>query len=48
MYFFSWTSLVSEGDFSGIATDVTTVGTGIISVCLIVVGVFLIVRALSH
>lgn len=45
---FAWNALVSSADFDGIKTDVTTVGTGIVTVCIIVVGVFLVVKAMSH
>ena len=44
----AWTSLVTSGDFTGMQTDVQTVGTGIISVCVIILGVFLIMKAMMH
>jgi hypothetical protein len=45
---FAWTSLVSSGDFDGIKVDVVTAATGIIAVGVIVLGAFLIMRAMSH
>lgn len=45
---YAWTPLVSAADFTGISTDVTTIGTGIITVSIIVLGVWLVIRAMSH
>lgn len=45
---YAWIPLVSSGDFTGISTDVTTAATGIITICVIVLGVWLIVKAMSH
>lgn len=45
---YAWTPLVSSVDFIGISTDVTTAATGIITICVIVLGVWLIVKAMSH
>lgn len=45
---FAWTPLVSSGDFDGIKIDVVTAATGIIAVGVIVLGAFLIMRAMSH
>lgn len=45
---YAWTSLVDSGMFTGITVDVTTAATGIITVCVIVLGVWLIVKAMSH
>lgn len=44
----AWTPLVASADFTGITTDVTTAATGIITICIIVLGVWLIVKAMSH
>jgi len=46
--FFAWTPLITSGDFTGIQTDVVTAGTGILAVAVIVLGIFFIVRAISH
>ena len=45
---YAWTPLVSAADFTGMTVDVTTAAVGIIGVCVVVLGVFLIVRAMSH
>lgn len=45
---FAWTPLVDGSAFTGIQADVTTIGTGIIATALIVLGVFLIIKAMSH
>lgn len=45
---FVWTPLISSGDFTGIQTDVVTAGTGILSVVVVVMGIFFIIRAMSH
>lgn len=45
---YAWTPLVSSTDFSGIQVDVTAAATGIITICIIVLGVWLIVKAMSH
>lgn len=46
--FFVWTPLVSSGDFTGISIDVGLVAAGIIGVMLIVLGIGILVRALSR
>lgn len=46
--FYAWTSLVSSADFTGITTDVGLVAAGIIGVMLIVLGIGILVRALSR
>lgn len=43
-----WTSLVSGTDFDGIKGDVGTCAAGIISVCLIVLGIGILMRALGR
>lgn len=43
-----WTPLINASDFTGIQTDVLTAGTGILAVCVIILGVFMIVKAMSH
>lgn len=45
---FAWTPLISSGDFTGINTDVGLVAAGIIGVLLIVLGIGILVRALSR
>jgi hypothetical protein len=46
--FATWTSLVSSADFTGIAADVGTAVTGIISVALIILGASLLMRAFGR
>ncbi|MBI4689496.1 MAG: hypothetical protein HY754_04395 [Nitrospirae bacterium] len=36
----TWTPLVSSSDFTGITTDVTTAATGIITICIVVLGIW--------
>lgn len=43
-----WTPLITSGDFTGITTDVSAVATGIITICLIVVGLGILVRVLAR
>lgn len=43
-----WTALISSGDFTGIKTDVGTAAAGLISVCLIVLGVGMLIRAFGR
>lgn len=45
---YTWTSLISSSDFTGIMTDVGTTATGIISVILVVLGLGILVRVLGH
>ncbi|MBT9175102.1 MAG: hypothetical protein DDT22_00776 [candidate division WS2 bacterium] len=45
---FAWTPLIDSAAFDGIRTDVVTAATGIIIIGLIVLGVFMIMRAMSH
>lgn len=45
---YAWTPLVDASMFTGITTDVTTAGTGILSVAVIIVGIFFIIRAFQH
>ena len=45
---FTWTPLISADSFTGIFTDITTAGTGIIAAAVIILGVFFIVRAISR
>ena len=44
----AYTSLVSSADFTGIAADVGTAVTGIISVALIILGASLLMRAFGR
>lgn len=46
--FAEWTSLVSSGDFTGIAADVSTAVAGIISIALIILGASLLMRAFGR
>lgn len=43
-----YTSLLSSADFTGIAADVSTAVTGIISVALIILGASLLMRAFGR
>lgn len=43
-----YTSLISSGDFTGIAADVSTAVGGIISVALIILGASLLMRAFGR
>lgn len=43
-----YTPLVTSASFTGIQTDVTTAAAGIVSVCLIVVGLAFLVRAFTR
>lgn len=45
---FAWTPLISSDSFTGIFTDITAAGVGIISAAVIILGVFFIVKAISH
>lgn len=45
---YAWTPLVDATMFTGITVDVTTAAVGIITVCVVVLGVFLIIKAMSH
>lgn len=44
---YAYTPLISSADFAGIQVDVTTAATGVITVAIIVLGVFLIIKAMS-
>lgn len=48
MYLIAWTSLISDSDFNGINTDVTTIVKGIITIALIILGAGLIIRAMGR
>lgn len=43
-----WTPLISNSDFDGINTDVTTLVKGIIFIALIILGAGLIIRAMGR
>jgi hypothetical protein len=43
-----WTPMISSGAFTGIQVDVGACAAGIIAVCLIVIGLALLIRVLSH
>lgn len=45
---YAWTPLIASADFTGISTDVGLVAAGIIGVMLIVLGIGILVRALSR
>ncbi len=44
----TWTSLVSSTFFDGVKADMTTAGTGILSLSLIILGIAMLVRTLSR
>lgn len=41
-------SMITSADFDGIKADVLVAGTGIIAIAISILGIFLIIRALSH
>ena len=45
---FAWTPLITDADFTGIQTDVTTIVKGIILIALIILGAGLIIRAMGR
>jgi hypothetical protein len=44
----AWTPMIASSDFTGIQTDVGVVAAGIISICLIVIGLGMLVKVLSR
>lgn len=46
--FAAWTPLITATDFVGVTTDVNTVGVGIITIMVIIVGIGMIIRTLTR
>ena len=46
--FASWTPLLTSGMFTGITTDLGTAAAGILAACVIVLGIGILMRALSR
>ncbi len=44
---FAWTPLIDASAFTGITTDVLAAGAGIISVAVIILGIFYVVNAMK-
>lgn len=44
----AWTPLVTAADFTGMQTDTLTVASGVIGVMVIVVGIGILIRAMTH
>lgn len=46
--FYTWTPLITADAFTGVTTDLTTTASGILTIAMIVLGVGILVRALSR
>ncbi len=43
-----WTPLITSSDFTGVQTDLLTVASGVLGLSVIVLGLFILIRAMMH